>query len=121
MENITQEVEVTEVVENEEAIEEVKTQEPFWINFKVNKQNIDGETTASLLIKFPNNSGLKDFKFWVSKKCVRSGSHGYELVVGLRSDFQIKAQRTSPRNWKKVLDEKVMTAQEVADRFQNRA
>lgn len=87
-----------------------------WINFAINKQNIETETASAVLIKCPNKSKSKGFTFWVSKKCLRRGNHSYEVIVGLNDERPVTLKRTSDKDFR-VLDEIQKTAQEVADLF----
>ena len=66
----------------------------MWSNARVNIQNVKAETNSAILVRLPNKSKYKDFEFWVSKKCVKDGSHSYELLVGINTDFTYKAKRT---------------------------
>lgn len=91
----------------------------MWINFKVNIQNIEAETANAILIKVPKNAKHGDFCFWVSKKCVRDGSHSYEIVVGVNDERPVTLKRTG-KNFK-VLEERQVTAQELQESFKGRA
>ena len=87
----------------------------MWNNAKVNIQNIKAETNSAILIRLPNKSKYKEFEFWVSKKCVRDGSHSYELSVSINTDFTYKAKRTG-KNFK-VLDERELSGAEILEAF----
>lgn len=91
----------------------------MWINFKINIQNIEAETDKAILVKIPKNASYGEFCFWVSKKCVREGAHSYEVVIGLNNDKPITIKRTG-KNFK-VLDQKELPAEKIAEQFEGRA
>lgn len=92
----------------------------MWINFKVNIQNIEAETERAILVKVPSKAKHSaGFCFWASKKCVREGAHSYEIVVGVNSERPVQLKRTG-KNFK-VLDEKELTAEQLAELFEGRA
>ena len=87
----------------------------MWSNARVNIQNVKAETNSAILVRLPNKSKYKDFEFWVSKKCVKDGSHSYELLVGINTDFTYKAKRTG-KNFN-VLDERELSGAEILEAF----
>lgn len=86
-----------------------------WLNFEVLANMVVHETANSILVECPKNSDWAGWSFWISKKCVRAGSHKASLKVGLGSTFTIKMLKSG----KTGKSEKETTAYDVAEQFKN--
>lgn len=85
-----------------------------WRKFALNIQNIEVTTQKGVLIKLPNKSLLKGFKFWASKSLLREGRHSYENILLVR-DEEIELIKSSSKNV--VTTRKKVSADEVAEAF----
>ena len=64
----------------------------MWKNVYLNIQNISAETAKAMLIKIPKKTKRwGGSEFWISKKCVRSGSHSYEIEIGVNLEWTYKS------------------------------
>ena len=91
----------------------------MWHKIAINTQNIGYENDRSLLIQMPHSSKYDGFKFWVSKKLVRSGSNRYEIYLSVTEEMEFKLQKNGngKYNWKEIVDTKAISADELADAF----
>ena len=78
----------------------------MWKNININKQNIETETARSVLIKMPNNSDYKGFKFWHPAKLVREGRHSNAVSIGYTDEFEFKLFK-SGKNYKVLAELKI--------------
>lgn len=106
---------------NEEVKPQPKAEAPKteWKKFAFNIQNIVRETDNGILIQMPHNSEHDGFKFWTSKKLVRDGRHSYEYLLSVNADmkFNLKKNGNGKYNRFKVIAEKEITADELAEAF----
>lgn len=64
----------------------------MWKNVYLNIQNISAETAKAMLIKIPKKTKRwGGCEFWISKKCVREGSHSYEIEIGVNLEWTYKS------------------------------
>lgn len=105
-----------------EELEKLKNQSPEkktekkteWRKFALNIQNIETTTQKGVLIKLPNKSLFKGFKFWASKSLLRDGRHSYENILLVR-DEEIELIKSSSKNV--VTTRKKVSADKVAEAF----
>lgn len=90
-----------------------------WRKFPVNIQNICAETDTGICIQMPHKSDHDGFTFWVSKKLIRKGCHSYEIRISVCEDmgFTLKKMGQGKYNFKKVIAEKPISANNLADAF----
>lgn len=90
-----------------------------WKNINVNNQNIEVETSKSVLIKMPNNSDYKGYKFWHPAKLVRSGRNSNAVSLGYTDEFTFKLKKygNGKYNRNEVIDEVEIDAEEFEIAF----
>lgn len=94
----------------------------MWDKIYLNKQNIINETDKAILIKLPNKSSYSNYSFWHSKKLVKlEGGKGYHLSISFNDDFRFNLKKMGEGNYntKEILDEKVLTSNELKQQFNN--
>ena len=65
-----------------------------WHNIKISASQIDTETNYAVLIKMPNSCEFKGYKFWISKKLIRST--GKFFSISYQDDFKFKLTKNRP-------------------------
>lgn len=94
----------------------------MWDKIYLNKQNIITETDKAVLIKMPSKSNYPDYQFWCSKKLIKiEGGKGYHLSISFNDSFKFKLQKMGKGTYNKqeILDEKVLTSNELKKQFNN--
>ena len=89
----------------------------MWKTIQFNKQNIEYDTGAAVLIKLPNRSNYKGYKFWHPAKLVREmrKGNGYFLTLSYTDDFVFKVFKTDKRGRK--LDRIEFTGDALSEEF----
>ncbi|MEZ7743735.1 hypothetical protein O3800_01930 [Gemella sanguinis] len=89
----------------------------MWKTIQFNKQNIEYDTGAAVLIKLPNRSNYKGYKFWHPAKLVREmrKGNGYFLTLSYTDDFVFKVFKTDKRGRK--LDSIEFTGDALSEEF----
>lgn len=89
----------------------------MWKTIQFNKQNIEYETNKAMLIKLPQNSNYKGYKFWHPSKLVREmkKGKGYFLTLSYTDDFNFKIFKTDKRG--KKITEETVDGEEIALQF----
>lgn len=90
-----------------------------WGKVAVNAQNVECTTERGVKIKLPHSSKHDGFSVWVSLKLLRSGRHSYEYMLSVKADmeFTLKKYGQGRYNKSEVLDEKTISAEEMAAAF----
>lgn len=91
----------------------------MWQNININIQNVETETAKSVLIKMPNNSQYKGFKFWHPAKLVRKGRNSYAISISFTDDFTFKLVKYGNGKYNKydVIDQIEIDAQKLKEAF----
>lgn len=91
----------------------------MWKNININLQNIETETSKSVLIKMPNKSQYAGYKFWHPAKLVRDGRNSYAKSIGYTDDFTFKLKKYGNGKWNKneVISEIEISAAEFEKAF----
>lgn len=90
-----------------------------WRKIAINAQNMCAETERGILIQMPHASDYDGFKFWVSKKLLRTGRHSYEYLLSVNTDMKFKLFKngSGKTTYKTVIAECEITADELAEAF----
>lgn len=90
-----------------------------WKNVNINKQNIDAETSRSVLIKMPHNSDFDGYKFWHPSKLVRKGRNSNSVSISYNDQFTFKLKKYGNGKYNKrdVIDEIDIDAEEFENAF----
>jgi hypothetical protein len=88
----------------------------MWKQIEINKQNIIYDAGSSCLIKMPNKSKYKDYKFWHPSKLIRSGNNDYARTLSYTDVFTFKLFKQD-KNFKKI-DDKEINAEELENAFE---
>lgn len=88
-----------------------------WKTINFNKQNIEHETAKAVLIKMPNNSEYKGYKFWHPSKCVRTSSEGkgYLKMFSATKEWEFTIFKTN-KNGEKT-NEETLSFEEMQEAF----
>lgn len=122
---LTEEAEKTiasfeEKIENGEKIIKVEEEKENYFKIKFNSQNIENETARAVLIKMPNESIYKGYKFWHPSKLVRDeGGKGYFKSFSFTDEFEFKLIKygNGRYNRYKVIEEKNISVEEMLEQF----
>lgn len=90
-----------------------------WKNLNINKQNIDVETSRSVLIKMPHNSDFDGYKFWHPSKLVRKGRNSNSVSISYNDEFtfNLKKYENGKYNKREVIDEIEIDTEEFENAF----
>lgn len=90
-----------------------------WKNVNINKQNIDVETSRSVLIKMPHNSDFDGYKFWHPSKLVRKGRNSNSVSISYNDEFtfNLKKYGNGKYNKREVIDEIEIDTEEFENAF----
>ena len=90
-----------------------------WKNLNINKQNIDVETSRSVLIKMPHNSDFDGYKFWHTSKLVRKGRNSNSVSISYNDEFtfNLKKYGNGKYNKREVIDEIEIDTEEFENAF----
>lgn len=90
-----------------------------WKNVNINKQNIDVETSRSVLIKMPHNSDFDGYKFWHPSKLVRKGRNSNSVSISYNDQFTFKLKKYGNGKYNKrdVIDEIDIDTEEFENAF----
>lgn len=89
----------------------------MWKTIQFNKQNIEHETDRAVLIKLPNSSHYKGYKFWHPSKLVREmkTGRGYFLTLSYTDEFIFKLYKTDKKG-NKIKCENI-NGEELSEQF----
>lgn len=87
----------------------------MWINGYVNDNQLVSETETSVLVKLKNSA----FKVWISKKCLKTGTHKANFQIGIISDKEyeiFKNGKGQYNKFEKIASEQI-TGEELAEKL----
>lgn len=87
----------------------------MWINGYINDNQIITNTATSILVKLKNS----DFTVWISKKCLRKGTHKANFQAGLIADKEyeiFKNGKGQYNKFEKIASEQI-TGEELAEKL----
>lgn len=92
----------------------------MWYKINVNILNIEVETAKAVLVKMPNNSKYKGFKFWHPAKLIRGGRHTYAACILFTEEFTFKLFKTGngKHNKYEVIDQTEIDVEELLEAFE---
>lgn len=90
-----------------------------WGKVAVNAQNVEYTTERAAKINMPHSSDHDGFSVWVSLKLLRQGRHSYEYMLSIKADMEFTLNKYGHGKWNKFkkLDEKTISAEEMAAAF----
>lgn len=90
-----------------------------WKKIAINAQNMCAETERGILIQMPHASDYDGFKFWVSKKLLRTGRHSYEYLLSVNTDMKFKLFKNGSGQYNrfKTIAEQEVSADTLAEAF----
>lgn len=90
-----------------------------WGKVAVNAQNVECTTERGAKINMPHSSEYDGYSVWVSLKLLRSGRHSYEYLLSVKADMEFTLKKYGHGKWNKskVLDEKTISAEQMAEAF----
>lgn len=106
-----------EAPKKEETPAPVKKSE--WGKIAVNVQNVECTTAKGAKINMPHKSDFDGYSVWVSLKLLREGRHSYEYTLSIKADMEFVLKKYGNGKWNKfkTLDEKTISAEEMAEAF----
>lgn len=87
----------------------------MWINGYVNDNQVISETANAVLLKLKNS----DFRVWISKKCLKNGTHKANFQAGLIADKEYEIFRNGKgqyNKFEKIASEQI-TGEELAEKL----
>lgn len=91
----------------------------MWHRININKQNIKAETSRAILIALPHSCDYNGYSFWHPLTLVTAGKHSNAVEINCHELYKFRIYKYGKGKWnnRSILDEKVVSVEEIEDAF----